>query len=356
MGQSRRLIVVVDDDRTNLSNARLSLMDTYDVFTVSSGEKLFSLLEKVTPDLILLDIEMPEMSGYDVIRILKATNKVAGIPVIFLSALSDDDSEVEGLDLGAVDYIFKPFSKKILLKHIELQLLIETQKQELKRYANDLEGMVANKTKTVFELQNSILRTVAELVERRDDITGGHIERTQNYLRLLVTLLLRNGVYQNELSAWDTDLFVMSSQLHDVGKISIRDEILMKPGSLSAEEFEEMKKHAASGADIIRKIEDTTTEKDFLKHAELMAESHHEKWDGTGYPYGLKSYEIPLQGRLMAIVDVYDALTNERMYKKAQSHDQAIAIIRNGLGTHFDPLIAEVFLKYEKDFERAGGK
>ena len=354
MGISRKLIVVVDDDRTNLSSARSALTDMYDVFTVSSGAKLFSVIEKSMPDLILLDIEMPEMSGYEIIKILKASKRTANIPVIFLSALSDDDSAVEGLDLGAVDYIFKPFSRKLLLKRLQGHLLIEDQKRELKRYANNLEGMVAQKTKIVFELQNTILKTVAELVERRDDITGGHIERTQNYLKMLVEFLLINGVYRDELSAWDADLLVMSSQLHDVGKISIRDEILMKPGQLTAEEFEEMKKHAVSGADIIRSIEETTTEKDFLKHAELLAESHHEKWDGTGYPYGLKYYEIPLQGRLMAIVDVYDAITNKRLYKQAYTHEEAVRIIKEGAGEHFDPHIAEIFLKYEKDFKRVG--
>ncbi|MCL2055895.1 MAG: response regulator [Oscillospiraceae bacterium] len=356
MEDNRKLIVVVDDDRTNLSTTRRALMELYNVLTASSGERLFALLEKTRPDLILLDIEMPEMNGYEVIKMLKATESFADIPVIFLSALSDDESEVEGRDLGAVDYIFKPYSRRLLLKHIEMHMLIQDQRRELMRYANNLEEIVAQKTKAVLELQNTILCTVAELVERRDDITGGHIIRTQRYLRLLVELLIENGVYKDELSSWDLDLFVMSSQLHDVGKISIRDEILLKPGKLTPEEFEEMKKHAVSGADIIREIESSTSDRDFLKHAEFLAENHHEKWDGTGYPYGLEKFDIPLQGRLMAIVDVYDALTNVRLYKRAYSHSEAVDIIREGLGAHFDPLIAEVFLKHEDRFERAGVK
>ena len=359
MDASRKKIVITDDNRTNLTIAKNALIDKYDVFTVPSGAKLLELLERVTPDLILLDIEMPEMNGYEVIKTLKSTERTSDIPVIFLSGIVSAESELMGLNMGAVDYIFKPFSRNLLLKRIELHLLLEAQKQELKRYSGSLEGMVIEKTKTVFELQNAILKTVAELVERRDSVTGGHIERTQIYLGLLVSFLLDEDIYTRELSSWDIDLFIMSSQLHDVGKISIKDEILLKPGELSTEEFEEMKKHTSFGMEITERIESSTTENAFIAHAKIMAASHHERWDGTGYPLGLMGKEIPLQGRLMAIVDVYDALTNDRPYKKAFPHKKAIGIIRNGLGTHFDPLIGEVFIKHEKAFgeakESAGG-
>ena len=353
MEHFRKRIIMVDDDRTNLTVARNALSARYDVFTAPSGEKMFALLEKVLPDLILLDIEMPDMSGYDIIKILKSSEKTVDIPVIFLSAKVDPENEIKGLDLGAVDYIFKPYSRELLLKRVELHLLLEAQKQELKRYSGSLEGMLMVKTQTVFELQSAILKTVAELVECRDNITGGHIERTQNYLKLLVGFLQDSGIYQNELSLWDIDLFVMSSQLHDVGKISIKDEILMKPGKLTDEEYEEMKKHAAFGREIIEKIECSTTESAFLEHAKLLAGCHHERWDGKGYPLGTKYDDTPLQGRLMAIVDVYDALTNDRPYKKAFTHEEAIEIISDGLGKHFDPLIDEVFLEHEKEFAEA---
>jgi HD-GYP domain-containing protein (c-di-GMP phosphodiesterase class II) len=202
-------------------------------------------------------------------------------------------------------------------------------------------------------LQNAILKTVAELVECRDSITGGHIERTQHYLSLLVDFLLEHNVYAEELSSWDIGLFIMSSQLHDVGKISIKDDLLMKPGKLTDEEFEEMKKHTLFGVDIIRKIEGSTTDNEFLLYAETLAGSHHEKWNGTGYPYGLKGEEIPLQGRLMAIVDVYDALTNDRPYKKAFTHEESVAIIGKENGAHFDPSIAGIFLTHEQEFKSA---
>jgi len=350
MKTNKNKIIIVDDDTTNLAVARKIFADKYTVFTVASGGKLLEMLAKVTPDMILLDVEMPEMNGYAVIKTLKDSEKYAAIPVIFLTAKIEPENEMKGLSLGAVDYIYKPFSPELLVKRIETHLLLQAQKQELKRYSTNLECMVQEKTQAVHELKDAILSTVAELVECRDGITGGHIERTQNYLQLLVRSLLEDDIYAEELSQWDMKLFVMSSQLHDVGKISIKDSILQKPGKLTDEEFEEMKKHAAFGKRIIERIEKKTKETAFLQYAKVLAGSHHEKWDGTGYPEGLKGEEIPLQGRLMALADVYDALTNERPYKRAFSHKEAVVIIREGVGKHFDPEIAGVFLKYEHKF------
>ena len=351
MENKRNIIIIVDDNITNLTVAKNNLSEKFNVFTAPSGKKLFQLLEKVTPDLILLDIEMPEMDGFEVLRILKSTEHQAHIPVFFLTAKIDPENEVKGLNMGAVDYITKPFSRELLLKRIELHISFEKQRQEIMNYSHNLEGEISKKTKMVFELQSAILRTVAELVECRDSVTGGHIERTQNYLRLLVDFLLEHDIYTAELLSWDVNLFIMSSQLHDVGKISIKDEILMKTGDLTSEEFEEMKKHAQYGVDIIKRIEGKTTENELMNFAGIMAGNHHEKWDGTGYPQGLKGTDIPLAGRLMAIVDVYDALTNDSPYKKSLAHEEAVEIIRQGAGTHFDPLIAETFLAHEKEFK-----
>jgi len=342
---------MVDDDITNLNIARNNLSGIYSIVTVPSGEKLFSLLDKITPSLILLDIEMPEMNGYEVMKKLKEKATTAHIPVIFLTAKIDPTSEIEGLNLGAVDYITKPFSRELLIKRIDLHILIEKQKRELLTYSLSLESEVGKQTQTVLELQNAIIKIIAELVECRDSITGGHIERTQHYIRLLIDFLLEHEIYVDELSNWDIDLFVMSSQLHDVGKITIRDDILMKPGKLTDEEFEEIKYHTISGVDIIRRIEENTTESEFLLYAAALAGSHHEKWDGTGYPYGLTGTDIPLHGRLMALADVYDALTNDRPYKVAFSHEEAVQVIKEGCGTHFDPEIANVFLMHEEEFK-----
>ena len=353
MEDKRKQIIIVDDSLTNLNMARNALAPKYDVFTVASGKKLFRILEKLTPDLILLDIEMPEMNGYEVIAHLKNSIATAHIPVVFVTAVIDPESEIKGLSLGAIDYITKPFSRDLLLKRVEVHLLAQLQKEKLHKYSTGLEELVDEKRRTIFELQNAILKTVAELVESRDCVTGGHIERTQAYLKILVHALMEKGIYAEELSSWDIDLFVMSSQLHDVGKISIKDSILMKPERLTSDEFDAMKWHANFGMNIIMKIEESTRENAFLKHARIMAGSHHEKWDGTGYFLGLKGENIPLQGRLMAIVDVYDALTTDRPYKKALPHKEAIKIIEQEIGSHFDPLIGKTFIEHEKEFEHS---
>ncbi|MDL2273528.1 response regulator [Oscillospiraceae bacterium OttesenSCG-928-G22] len=353
METSRKKIMLVDDNMTNLTIGKNVLLEKYDVFTIPSGEKLFQILEKIMPDLILLDIEMPGMSGYDVIRRLKGEEKTRDIPVVFLTAKNDTGSELEGLSLGAVDFISKPFSPPLLLKRIELHLLVESQKRELKDYNDNLQEMVKKKTEAVVNLQNAVLQTVAELVECRDDITGGHIERTQYYLRILVSAMIDRGLYWNEISSWsEDDFFFQSAQLHDVGKIAIKDSILLKPGKLTSEEFDIMKTHTTFGGKVIDKIGRSSKEQTFLKNAKIFAETHHEKWDGSGYPLGLSGADIPLQGRLMAIADVYDALISERPYKDAFSHEEAVKIIVSGKGAHFDPQLVDLFFSVADQFDR----
>jgi len=245
--------------------------------------------------------------------------------------------------LGAVDYILKPFSPPLLRKRIEMHLLVESQRQELIRFSNNLMDMVEEKTKNVVDLRNAIMFTMAELVEYRDDITGKHIERIQEYLRVLLNALIESGMYPDEPESWDMDLVLQSAQLHDVGKITIKDEILLKPGRLTHEEFEKIKEHTTFGKNIIDEIKSMTTEQAFLDYARIFVGTHHEKWDGSGYPTGLKGEEIPLLGRAMAIVDVYDALVSNRPYKKALSHSEAVKIILDSSGTQFDPCMIEIF-------------
>ncbi|GHV30234.1 two-component system response regulator [Spirochaetia bacterium] len=342
-------IVLVDDDVTSLALGKSILSPKYDVITIPSGEKLFIFLEKIQPDLILLDVEMPGMNGYETLKKLKANPNYAGIPVIFLTSRSDPESELEGLKLGAIDYISKPFSPPLLLKRIELHLLVLTQTKRLWEFNNNLQHMVKAKTKAVVNMQNSIVKTVANLVEYRDEITGGHIVRTRSYLEILLDAMVRKKVYLKEIEAWDRDAFFQSSQLHDVGKIFIRDNILLKPGKLTPDEFVVIKKHAAFGVQIIEEIEKDAlngliqSANTFLTHAKIMAGTHHERWDGKGYPYGLAGETIPLEGRLMAIADVYDALISVRPYKAPLPHKQALQIIIEGTGTQFDPALVNLF-------------
>jgi putative two-component system response regulator len=359
MENKKESVMLVDDNPASLRAGKTVLSEKYAAFTAPSAAKMFSLLEKNMPALILLDVDMPEMNGYEAIKILKEKPETKNIPVIFLTGKTDTEDELEGLDLGAVDYIVKPFMPSLLLKRIESHLLVESQKKtleaqkrtleaqqgELKNFNDNLQRMVDEKTKTVSELQDAILKTVADLVESRDDITGGHIERTRRGVGLLVEALQKHPRFGREVSGWDIKLLLESSQLHDVGKIAISDQILKKPGKLDHDEFEEMKKHAAFGVQIIERIEASASSvSDFLKYAKIFAGTHHEKWDGTGYPNGLAEEDIPLQGRIMALADVYDALISERPYKKAFSHQEAMTIIQGGKGIQFDPVLTDIFV------------
>lgn len=349
---ARKVIFLVDDDVTNLTTAKKIIVEHYDIFTFNSGKLLLNALERKIPDLILLDIEMPEMNGYETLKIIKGNEKVKDIPVIFLTSNDRSESELEGLSLGAADYVTKPFSPPLLLKRIEMHLLIENQKNDLIAYNNTLEERVSERTKTVVELQNGLLRTMSELVECKDGITGWHIERTQSYLKILLDALVRHGLHKEEVDSWSLNLeFVLqSAQLHDIGKIAIKDETLNKPGRFTDEEREEMNKHPIYGERIIEKIKQSVTDPTFLEYARIFAVTHHEKWDGTGYPKALKGEEIPLLGRLMAIADVYDALTSKRPYKEPFSHERAGSIIVNDSGTHFDPALVDLFLTVGDEF------
>jgi len=351
MLQDRKKVILVDDNPINLKLARNTLMGKYDVFTVPSAEKLFQLLEKTLPDIVLLDVMMPGISGYDAIKVLKENPRTADIPVIFLTSKNDTNSELEGFTRGAVDYVSKPFSPQLLLKRVDVHVLVESQKKELQHINENLQQIVDEKTEAVLELQDAVLKTMTNLVEYRDDVTGGHVERAEHFLKLFVEKMINQRVYYDELETWDIKLFLQSAQLHDVGKIAIRDNILLKPGPLTTDEFTEMKKHTTFGEKVIEKIQQSARESVFLTHAKIMAGAHHEKWDGSGYPRGIAGSNIPLQGRLMALVDVYDALVSERPYKKAFPPEKAIQIVKEGSGSQFDPNLVDVFILASQGFQ-----
>lgn len=360
MEGEKALIIMVDDNPANLRIGKNIMAEKYTVATAPSADKMFSLLEANKPSLILLDVDMPEMDGHETIKILKANPETKDIPVIFLTARADSDDELTGLSLGAIDYISKPIQPPLLLKRIEVQLLVvdqrkilEKQAKELKDFNENLQKMVDKKTQGILELQNALLKTMAELVEYRDDITGKHIERTQLVIKILLEEIQRCGIYHEEVKDWDINLLIQSCQLHDVGKIYISDSILRKPGKLSNEEFEDMKIHTQIGKQIVEKVEMLAKESEFLKYAKIFAASHHEKWDGTGYPNGLKEDEIPLLGRIMAIADVYDALISVRPYKKAFTHEEAAAIITESSGKQFDPALVDVFERTSEQIKTA---
>ena len=332
-----KTIFVVDDNDVNLSVVKEALKGHYKVMTLPSAAKLFSLLEKLTPDLILLDIEMPEIDGFKALRLLKNNETQKDIPVIFLTSMTDAAIEAKGFEMGAIDFITKPFSEPVLLNRMKTHLHIDE--------------IIRERTERLKRLQSSLIIVLADMVENRDEVTGGHIERTTIYIKLLMDELLKEGIYIDEISDVDFELFATSARLHDVGKISISDTILNKPGKLDADEFSIMKTNAQKGEGIISQIVSRAEDDEaFLENAKLFAGYHHERWDGNGYPYGLEGTETPIQGRIMALVDVYDALVSERPYKRPFTRDESVSIIMDGAGTQFDPLLADVFYNVRDKF------
>ncbi len=348
---TRPLIVAIDDSPVVLRFITRAVSEMYDCKTATSGEEGLLLIANENPELILLDVEMPDMSGFDTIKILKQNPATVNIPVIFLTGKNDVEFELEALKLGAVDYINKPFATPLLLKRVEMQMRLAQNQRELKHYNDNLQHMVAEKTEIIKELQYAIVFTLADLVEMRDGSTGGHVLRTQTYFKLMLEYLAANDILQDELRGIEPALLLEASQLHDIGKVAIPDAILLKPGRLTPEEFEIMKTHVVIGNKAIKNAMELTRDKEFLNFAAIVALTHHEKWDGTGYIGGLKGKEIPIAGRIMALVDVYDALVSERHYKKAMPHEKAIAIIVDGRGSHFDPELVDAFLAINESFD-----
>lgn len=338
--------MVVDDNLSNLKMISNALSECFAVHTAASAAAMFKMLTKV-PDiaLILLDVDMPEMDGYETCKTLKANSETVDIPVIFLTGKIDMDSETYGLELGAVDYIRKPFNPILLAKRVKLHIESDRQKKELRDKNSEL-------LNEINQFNEAFVTGIADLIESRDGETGGHVHRTEQYIRCLLDNIDFSGSqFLEKLTEVDVDVICKASQLHDVGKIAIPDNILHKPGKLTKEEFDIMKQHSLSGKQIIDKLAKHINGNVFLEYSCIIAVSHHEKWDGTGYPYGLKGNDIPFLGRVMAIADVYDALISPRVYKDRMTHEQAKEIIVSESGTHFDPDLVEVFIKVEPLFK-----
>ncbi|MDR1052230.1 MAG: response regulator [Deltaproteobacteria bacterium] len=358
-------IYVVDDNFTNLELVKSSLPKTYEVFLVQSADKMFKLLARKEPDLIILDLDMPQMGGLEALRILKANDRTAAIPVIIFSGRTDVDSLKEGLGLGAADYIVKPSLPKLLQKSVELQLsvlaqekVLESQRKvldsnckEMENFESNFETLVESKCRKILEQQTSVLNTVSTLVEYRKDAGSGRENRDHRGLAIMIKALKERGLYAEQIKDWDLELMLQSARLHDVGQLAISTGLWAKPGKLTSSEYEEVKKHPTLGVRILTRMEALAFDHSVLKYAKVFAETHQERWDGTGYPCGLAGEDIPLPGRIMAINVVYHALTVGRPYKKALSHDEAVRVIIDGQGSHFDPLLVGVFAEVADEFK-----
>ena len=343
---ARATVLVVDDTPSNLSLMTDLLEADYRIKVASTGARALKIAKADDPpDLILLDVMMPELDGYDVCRQLKADPVTRDIPVIFMTARNEIRDEQAGLAMGAVDYFTKPISPPIMLMRVKNHLALKAAADFLKDKNAFLEQEVQRRTEEVRDVQDVTILMMASLAETRDNETGNHIIRTQHYVKLIALQLQKHPKFSAALSATAIDLLFKSAPLHDIGKVGITDDILLKPGKLTAEEFEVMKTHTTLGKVAIESAEARLGKHvPFLQVAKEIALSHQEKWDGTGYPQGLVGDAIPLSARLMAIADVYDALISRRIYKPAFSHQDAMQIIEEGRGRHFDPDVVDAFI------------
>lgn len=338
-------ILVVDDDPTNLRFLNEILKEHYQPYLAPSGKRALAFLDRIKPDLILLDIEMPEMNGYEVISAVKANPKWKDIPVIFLTGQEGRDKEQAALDLGAVDYILKPISTGIVKARVGLHM-------ELESYRKNLEKMVEIRTSQLKNTQDAILDTLAALTSLRDNETGSHILRTTYYVEALINNLRQKNHPRYRVDDLYANCIIKSAKLHDIGKVAIPDSVLLKPSKLTDEEFEMIKQHTVYGAELLdAAIEGLGETSYFLSVAREIIVSHHEKWNGKGYPYGLRGENIPLSGRIMAIGDVYDALISHRPYKDKFFHEAALEIILKDAGTHFDPTLIQLSLDVFDQFK-----
>lgn len=345
-------IMIVDDTQTNIDILVGALEHDYEIIVAIDGITALDLLEVTVPDLILLDIMMPKLSGFEVARIIRENKKLSNIPIIFITALNDIESKTKGFRIGAVDYITKPFEIEEVRIRVKTHLELKIVKDQLEYQNRNLEFLVAERTMQNEELKNATIFCMAAVAETRDPETGHHIHRTQHYVKILLEEYLK----VNQAGVINVNKFVdacfNASPLHDIGKVAIPDSILLKPGKLTEEEFEIMKMHTLYGKELLEIAKKRVNNNEFIDMGIEFALTHHEKWNGEGYPFKLKGEEIPLTGRVMAIADVYDALVSKRVYKSAMTHEEAVIIIKSGAGTHFDPYLVKLFLRLSDKFKQ----
>ena len=345
MSTKRQRILIVDDTPSNIHVLMETLKDDYAIIVATSGAKALTLASGPTaPDLILLDVMMEGMDGHEVCRRLKADVRTASIPVIFVTTLSQTEDEAAGLDLGAVDYITKPVNPAIVKARVRNHL-------ELKAHRDNLEQLVAEQVQSISSSRLSTIFALSKLAESRDDDTGQHLERTQIYCEMVARRLMLTKSFPGVVDERFIETIYWASPLHDVGKVAVPDQVLCKPGKLTDDEFEVMKLHTLRGSETLRLVTESYPDNDFIKMGLAIARSHHEKWNGTGYPDRLAGEDIPLAARIMAVADVYDALTSRRCYKEAMSHQQATEIIVGDSGTHFDPTVVKAFCEIASEVD-----
>ena len=341
----KNVILVVDDDKTNLSLAQRILGPQYRIAAAGSGEAALKYLETHRPDLILLDINMPEMDGFEVMEKLRSNIHTESIPVIFLTADSLAETEIKCFQMGAMDFVTKPFVPDILLSRVSKTIVLDQYRHKLETMVNIQAQKIMEDSMRFGRIQDSVIIGMANLIESRDGSTGKHVKNTQTYVGMIANELLARGLYTEELTPSYIEDLCKAAPLHDVGKIKIPDAILQKPGKLTPDEFETMKLHTTHSRKIIQTIIGDLEDEHYVRLVEDIALYHHERWDGTGYPTGLTETNIPLSARIMAVADVFDALYEERCYKPpVRPIERIMQIMSEGRGTQFDPVILDVFM------------
>ena len=360
-------ILVADDQLENLLILEEVLGGHYGVRAVTDGRQVLDYLAGGgMADMILLDVIMPVLDGFETCKRLKESPATWDIPVMFLTSLDSPSDEAHGLSLGAEDFIHKPLSPPVVLARVRNHLNLARATRLLRDRNEDLERLVAERTRDILRQSEELMRRKRQLIasqsatimafcslaEARDNETGNHIRRTQHYVLALAEHLAGHPRFSDRLDEETINLLFKSAPLHDVGKVAIPDAVLCKPGPLTPQEWEIMRRHCEFGRDAIAVAEnELAVEGDsFLRFAKEIAYGHHERWDGTGYPLGLAGEAIPMSARLMAVADVYDALISKRVYKEAMPHEEAMALIAQGRGGHFDPDIAEAALALQDVF------
>ena len=341
-------ILIVDDTPENLDILIGILKEDYRLKVATDGQSALELATATPPDLVLLDIMMPGMDGFEVCRRLKAEPRLGDVPVIFVSALGDLDSKVRAFTQGGVDYVTKPFQGEEVEARVKTQLRVRHLQMELEDYNRELENRVAAQVKEIAAGQFATIFALSKLAESRDDDTGQHLERVRTFCKLLADRLGQAKELLGQIAPGFVDTIYYASPLHDIGKVAIPDRILLKPGKLTKDEFETMKTHTTLGAKTLEAVAWEHPGNAFIEMGIQIARSHHERWDGNGYPDGLQGEQIPLPARIMAVADVYDALRSQRCYKPPFPHEKSSAIIISDSGSHFDPAVVEVFTELQE--------
>ena len=345
MSKDRPKVLIVDDTPDNIHILMEALKDTFTISAATNGERALALAQAQSPDIILLDVMMPGIDGYEVCRRLAADVRTRSIPVIFITALTEEQDEARGLDLGAVDFITKPFRPGIVKSRVRNHI-------ELKQHRDNLQGLVEAQVEEIADSHIATIFAMSKLAESRDDDTGKHLERTQIYCRMLAAHMMGKPEFVNLIDDAYVETIFHASPLHDIGKVAVPDAVLCKPGKLTEEEFAVMQRHTVKGSETLSIVARRFPRNAFLNMGVEIARSHHEKWNGMGYPDRIAGDDIPLCGRIMAVADVYDALTSKRCYKDPMPHDKAREIIVKDAGTHFDPAVAATFDEIHSEFDR----